>query len=268
MEVKPTLFPSVPRVYEKVYAAVKARPRRAAGSSGGSPSGRSPSAQRKVKGGDGALLGLQARLADKLVLGKVRARMGGRMRYAVSGGAPLAPEIAEFFGACGLTILEGYGMTECTTAATMNRPGGNRIRHGRPCASRDRAADRGGRRDPDPRRQRLRRLLPQPGGDGRDADRGRLAAERGHRHDRRGRLPLDHRPQEGHPGHLRRQERLAAGDRERAQGLAVHLSGARGRRQPALHRRADHGRRATRSRRSALRTPPRCARRSSRWSRR
>ena len=71
---------------------------------------------------------MQARLADKLVLGKVRARMGGRMRYAVSGGAPLAPEIAEFFQACGLTILEGYGMTECTTAATMNRPGGNRFR--------------------------------------------------------------------------------------------------------------------------------------------
>jgi long-chain acyl-CoA synthetase len=70
--------------------------------------------------------GLRGWLADKLVLGKVRARMGGRMRYAVSGGAPLAPEIARFFGACGLVILEGYGMTECTTAATMNRPDNHR----------------------------------------------------------------------------------------------------------------------------------------------
>jgi long-chain acyl-CoA synthetase len=128
MEVKPTLFPSVPRVYEKVYAAVKSAAAESGGVKGRLAEWAFVVGQRKVKGGDGALLGLQARLADKLVLGKVRARMGGRMRYAVSGGAPLAPEIAEFFQACGLTILEGYGMTECTTAATMNRPGGNRIR--------------------------------------------------------------------------------------------------------------------------------------------
>ena len=128
MEVKPTLFPSVPRVYEKVYAAVKSAAAESGGVKGRLAEWAFAVGQRKVKGGDGALLGLQARLADKLVLGKVRARMGGRMRYAVSGGAPLAPEIAEFFQACGLTILEGYGMTECTTAATMNRPGGNRIR--------------------------------------------------------------------------------------------------------------------------------------------
>ena len=127
-QVKPTLFPSVPRVYEKVFAAVKA----AAAES--SPAKRRIAdwafavGEKKVRGGRGPLLAVQARLADKLVLGKVRARMGGRMRYAVSGGAPLAPEIAEFFGACGVTILEGYGMTECTTAATMNRPGANRYR--------------------------------------------------------------------------------------------------------------------------------------------
>jgi long-chain acyl-CoA synthetase len=127
MEVKPTLFPSVPRVYEKVFAGVKG----AAAESG--PVKRRIAdwafkvGERKVRGG-GPLVALQAVLADRLVLGKVRARMGGRMRFAVSGGAPLAPEIAEFFQACGLTILEGYGMTECTTAATMNRPGANKIR--------------------------------------------------------------------------------------------------------------------------------------------
>ena len=127
MEVRPTLFPSVPRVYEKVHTAVKS----AAAESGGVKRRIAEWAfavgERKVKGGSGPLLALQARVADKLVLGKVRARMGGRMRYAVSGGAPLAPEIAEFFGACGVVILEGYGMTECTTAATMNRPGGHRF---------------------------------------------------------------------------------------------------------------------------------------------
>jgi long-chain acyl-CoA synthetase len=128
MEVQPTLFPSVPRVYEKVFATVKAT------AAESSPAKRRIAdwafsvGERRVRGGTGPLLALQARLADRLVLGKVRARMGGRMRYAVSGGAPLAPEIAEFFAACGVTILEGYGMTECTTAATMNRPGANRIR--------------------------------------------------------------------------------------------------------------------------------------------
>jgi long-chain acyl-CoA synthetase len=128
MEVKPTLFPSVPRVYEKVHTAVKA----AAAESGAVKRRLAEWAfavgDRRVKGGTGPVLALQARLADRLVLGKVRARMGGRMRFAVSGGAPLAPEIAEFFAACGVIILEGYGMTECTTAATMNRPGRHRFR--------------------------------------------------------------------------------------------------------------------------------------------
>ena len=128
MEVRPTLFPSVPRVYEKVHTAVKA-----AAAEGGAVKRRIAEwafavGERKVKGASGPLFALQARLADSLVLSKVRARMGGRMRFAVSGGAPLAPEIAEFFGACGVVILEGYGMTECTTAATMNRPGAHRFR--------------------------------------------------------------------------------------------------------------------------------------------
>jgi long-chain acyl-CoA synthetase len=128
MEVRPTLFPSVPRVYEKVHTAVKS-----AAAEGSAVKRRIAEwafavGEQKVNGRSGPVFALQARLADKLVLGKVRARMGGRMRFAVSGGAPLAPEIAEFFGACGVVILEGYGMTECTTAATMNRPGAHRFR--------------------------------------------------------------------------------------------------------------------------------------------
>jgi long-chain acyl-CoA synthetase len=118
-EVRPTIFPSVPRVYEKVFTAVKA----AAAES-------SPLKRRLAEWafavGARRGSGVQARLADRLVLSKVRSRMGGRLRFAVSGGAPLAREIAEFFGACGVTILEGYGMTECTTAATINPPGAPR----------------------------------------------------------------------------------------------------------------------------------------------
>ena len=126
-EVRPTLFPSVPRVYEKVHTAVKT----AAAES--SPVKRRLAewafavGERTARGDSGPALALQARIADRLVLSKVRARMGGRLRFAVSGGAPLAPEIARFFAACGVLILEGYGMTECTTAATLNPPGAPRF---------------------------------------------------------------------------------------------------------------------------------------------
>ena len=61
-------------------------------------------------------------MADRLVFSKVRARLGGRLRIAISGGAPLAKEIAEFFDMIGIRIVEGYGLTECTTACSTNRP--------------------------------------------------------------------------------------------------------------------------------------------------
>src|SRR5439155_20000076 len=69
-----------------------------------------------------AALALQHRLADKLVYSKVKERLGGRLRAAISGGAPLAREIAEFFHVLDILILEGYGQTEETTASNCNRP--------------------------------------------------------------------------------------------------------------------------------------------------
>ena len=67
-------------------------------------------------------LALQHKLADRLVYSKVKSRLGGKLRIGVSGGAPLAKDIIEFFAALDVLILEGYGLTECTTGATINRP--------------------------------------------------------------------------------------------------------------------------------------------------
>jgi long-chain acyl-CoA synthetase len=127
LQVRPTVFPSVPRVFEKVYAAVVARFDEATGIKRrlidwALPIGREVS--RRQSEGKPVPRGLAARhrLADRLVFSKVRERLGGRLRLPISGGAPLAKEIAEFFDAIGIRILEGYGLTECTTASNFNRP--------------------------------------------------------------------------------------------------------------------------------------------------
>ncbi|MCP9487942.1 MAG: long-chain fatty acid--CoA ligase [Gaiellaceae bacterium MAG52_C11] len=123
--VKPTVFPSVPRVYEKIHTAVVARFDEAAGVrrkliDWALAVGRRVSVLRRSGRPVPRSLALQFRLADKLVYGKVKARLGGRLRTAISGGAPLALEIAEFFHAIDILLVEGYGLTECTTAATTS----------------------------------------------------------------------------------------------------------------------------------------------------
>jgi long-chain acyl-CoA synthetase len=126
-EVKPTYFPSVPRIFEKIYTAATSGIEKAGGlkkvifnwSLG---VGRRMREVERSGGRPGALLRWQYGFADKQVLSKIRALFGGRLRLAVSGAAPINPEILRFFDAAGVLVLEGWGMTETSTAATISTP--------------------------------------------------------------------------------------------------------------------------------------------------
>jgi long-chain acyl-CoA synthetase len=125
--VKPTVLPSVPRVYEKVHTAVQASFDEATGIKRrlidwALSVGRQVSELKQTGKPVPASLAFQHRLADKLVYSKVKAKLGGQLRLPISGGAPLAKEIAEFFHTIDLLIIEGYGQTECTTASNVNMP--------------------------------------------------------------------------------------------------------------------------------------------------
>ena len=131
--VRPTIMPTVPRVLEKVHTGVTASFAEATGLKRrlihwALRVGRRVSELRQQHKPVPAGLAVQHRLADKLVYSKVKARLGGRMRAVISGGAPLAKEIAEFFHTLDLLILEGYGQTEGTTASNCNLP--DRFRFG------------------------------------------------------------------------------------------------------------------------------------------
>ncbi len=227
--VRPTVLPAVPRVYEKIHANALGEIERAGGLRTriglwalgvGARTSRAGREGTPVTG----VLAQQQRLADRLVFTKVRERLGARLRVGVSGAAPLSTDVMEFFHALGVPVIEGYGLTETASSATVNEPGDFRIGTvGRPVDG-ARGSGRRGRRDPRPQRLRLRRLLQGPGGDGGSAHRGRLAPHRRRRRDRRRGLPPDHRPQEGPHHHGRGQEHRAAEPRERAQVVALCLA--------------------------------------------
>jgi long-chain acyl-CoA synthetase len=124
--VRPTVFPSVPRVYEKVHTGVTAKFDEATGVKRrlidwALHVGREVSRLRQAGEPVPRGMALRHRIADKLVYSKVKERLGGRLRIALSGGAPLAPDVLRFFHAIDILILEGYGLTECTTAASANQ---------------------------------------------------------------------------------------------------------------------------------------------------
>jgi long-chain acyl-CoA synthetase len=130
--VRPTVLPSAPRLYEKVYGAVKAQFDAAAGIKHALirwalAVGYRVSELRQAGRPVPALLAARHRLADRLVYSKVKARLGGRLRFAISGAAPLGRDVARFLHALDVLVLEGYGLTECTTACSVNRPDGFRF---------------------------------------------------------------------------------------------------------------------------------------------
>ena len=134
-------------------------------------------------------------------------RSAAACAYAVSGGAPLGERLGHFYRGIGLTVLEGYGLTETTAALTVNLPDAHQDRHRRPAAAGHRGPGRRRRRAAVPRRPGLRRLLAQRGGHRRGPRARRLVPHRRRRRGRRRGLRPDHRPQEGDPGDRRRQER-------------------------------------------------------------
>jgi long-chain acyl-CoA synthetase len=127
-EVKPTVLMSVPRIFNRLYTAVngqiaaRARPIQALVK-------RALLVTAKERRGERLDLPELAilKLVDRLVFSKVRARFGGRLRYAISGGAALSIEVAEFIDSIGITVYEGYGLTETSPIATANLPGARKI---------------------------------------------------------------------------------------------------------------------------------------------
>jgi long-chain acyl-CoA synthetase len=125
---RPTHVPAVPRVFEKIHTKAAGEIeengsslKRAIFHRAVATGRRARALEREGRSG-GPLFAIQQALADKLVLSKVRALFGPDVQLALTGAAPIAPEIIEFFDACGVLVVEGYGMTESCAAATLNTP--------------------------------------------------------------------------------------------------------------------------------------------------
>ena len=126
-EVKPEYFPSVPRIFEKIYTAATTGVEEAGGIkkvmfNWAIGVGKQMREAERSPGGPGALLKRKYALADKLVLHKIQDLFGGNIEQAITGAAPINPEILRFFDAAGVLILEGWGMTETSTAACVATP--------------------------------------------------------------------------------------------------------------------------------------------------
>ena len=126
-ELKPTYFPSVPRIFEKIYTAATSGIEKEGGLkkaifNWAIEVGKKMRDTERAGRKPGFLLRKQYEFADEKVLSKIRGLFGGNLRLAVSGAAPINPEILRFFDAAGVLVLEGWGMTETSTAATISTP--------------------------------------------------------------------------------------------------------------------------------------------------
>ena len=127
-EVNPHVFVSVPRVYEKVLAKVyesvaSSSPLKQKIFHWAQSVAQNALPYRLRQTSPTGSLGIKLRIADKLVFGKIKARLGNRIQFAASGGAPLGKELAEFFWSAGIEIYEGYGLSETSPILTVNSPG-------------------------------------------------------------------------------------------------------------------------------------------------
>jgi long-chain acyl-CoA synthetase len=129
-EFRPTFLLAVPRVFEKVYntAVQQASASTATNKIFDAAAGTAIAYSQALDNGrPGIGLHIRHAVFDRLVYAKLRAAVGGRVQYAVSGGAPLGERLGHFFRGVGITVLEGYGMTETSAAATVNKPSRNKI---------------------------------------------------------------------------------------------------------------------------------------------
>ena len=127
-EVHPTILVAVPRIFHRIHDTVTAQ-------IAGKPAairalfraGLRAAQKRAAHEGLGPIENLELRLADRLIFAKIRARFGGRLRYAISASASLSREVADFVDALGIPVYEGYGLTETSPVVSTNRPGARRM---------------------------------------------------------------------------------------------------------------------------------------------
>jgi long-chain acyl-CoA synthetase len=127
-EVKPTVLVAVPRIFNRVYAGITRQMEDKPAAIRKLFRAGIEAATRRSRGESlGPLAALSVALADALIFRKVRARLGGRLRFAVSGSAALSKEVAEFVDALGIDVYEGYGLSEASPVVSTNGPGHQRI---------------------------------------------------------------------------------------------------------------------------------------------